>query len=266
MCIINANAQNPDMVNTERELPGFNRICMERSMNLFIFEGFEQKIIIESERDISDRITAGVKDNTLVLSANGDISNEAVINVFVTVTELSAITSMAKANVKIFSPACDDLCIVLPELTSEITLYAKMPDLFCKFFGRGKAGIKGIFDEVIMKVYGQTVITMDVTADMVSCEVSGKAKAVLSGSCPIFYASVTDNGSIDAYELLVRKSEVFAAKTGSVQVNVSDQLNITGENHPNIMYKGSAEVILVDVRKNVTIGKVEENTSVAEEK
>ncbi|MBI5219368.1 MAG: DUF2807 domain-containing protein [Bacteroidia bacterium] len=241
----------PAVLSVEKTVAEFNTICIDQDLDLYVFEGTGQKVIIEADENIINDITANVTNGCLNIFSYHKIKKNTLINVYVTVTALHKITTSCKNNLKFFNKP-EDLDLYLDNSSSSLKLNLNTPKLNLNIYGKGSVALNGNFEELSFRLYDQTKVTSDVNTNILKCEVNDYAEADLSGICETFMINAMDEGVINSGELLAKNCLIKIRDSGEVYVYVGDELDITGEHDGYIEYKGEP-ALKTNISKGVVI-------------
>lgn len=111
--------------------------------------------------------------------------------------------------------------------------------------GSGSIIGKSQFDnlgDVRMNIGGSGSINMDIEGDEINCNIGGSGSIKLAGNAERLDANIGGSGSINAENLKVRTAKVNAAGSGSVMIDVEDELTATIVGSGGVKYKGSPKI------------------------
>ena len=90
---------NGHVVEQNRKVSSFDKIKVSRGMNVYISQGNEIRVVVKADENLLNIIRTEVDNHTLKVTTSENIRRASSKKVFVTVPEISEITSVAGSNV-----------------------------------------------------------------------------------------------------------------------------------------------------------------------
>ena len=194
-----------------RELDAFTRISMRGIGKIYINQGKEQKVAIESDEITINRITTNVTDGKLVidvgrdwvekLSAGFDFFSSSDIRFHITVKELEELEIMGAAEVE-----------------------AK--DIKTKDFSLKMTG-------------ASSVKAFNLNADSLKADIPGAGKIGVDGKVGDLSVTLTGAGNFSGHKLKSKTAKVTLSGVGSAQLWVTGELDVTITGVGSVEYYGN---------------------------
>ena len=98
-CLAQVNG-NGKVVKETRQLSGFKAISVKTAIHLFVSQGSEEKVVVETDENILPFLVTKVTDGKLDIFVKGNVNNSKEMNVYVTVKQLNELDASSAAKVK----------------------------------------------------------------------------------------------------------------------------------------------------------------------
>lgn len=198
---------NGNMVTDTRSTSNYDGIALVGSLDVQIIPGSEGKIKVEAESNLQEYILTEVKDGTLKISVEKDVS---------------------------ISPSRNMTILVTVPVETISTLYVT---------GSGDVKNKGVLkaNEFKVGVTGSGDIALSVEAKDLSGSITGSGDIKLNGKAQDFSTKVTGSGDFMAYDLKAENVEAVVSGSGDIQVTASKTLKARVSGSGDISYKGNPE-------------------------
>lgn len=212
--VANANAQRNNkikgsgpVVTESVDMKTISNIGLGISANVYLTQGSTQKIEIIGQQNIIDIIT---KDNdgdswTIETKKGYSYSTKEKLEVHITLKDLESINLGGSGSI----------------------------------YGENKFSN---LDDLDINIGGSGSVNLDLVAAEVDCKIGGSGSIKLEGSAEELSAKIGGSGSVKAIDLEVKNASVKAAGSGSVQINVSDNLDATIAGSGGVKYKGNPQI------------------------
>ena len=210
-----------------REVSSFKHIEISANVDVYLFQGDNNFVSVETDENLQDAVRIQVENNTLKIDFSNKISKSKKMNVFITVTnELHTISAYKNANIYA------DNRLILKKLT--INAYEN-----------ADFKIKIDADDFKINGFKNTDLTIDVF--------SKNIQANLSESCELKL-----EGEIDSLKTEIKNNSVLTAKGKGVKLEIEARNNGTfkGDNFmvENAFINANSRTdITVNVSKNIKI-------------
>ncbi len=222
---INSMAQgkgNGNIIKQERQVASFDRINVGCAINLFLSQGEQQSVTVETDENLQDRINTKVNNSELELSCE-KIGNASKMNVYVTFVKLERLNADGAATVK----------GEMPVKSEKFALYTS---------GASKANLELNTDALYNELSGASKATLIIKADNVKTEVSGAANANFSGTANSHKVEVSGAGNLKALEFVTDNTDAEVSGAGKASVMARKQLTVDLSGAGSLTYFDNNEV------------------------
>jgi len=198
-----------EIVKVDREVENFDKIKLEGAGNLFIEQTDEESLIVEADKNLLERISTEVEDDTLVIKYDykwyewifNPISKEA--NYYITLDDITELSISGSSDIK------------SEFLESEI------------------------FE---LNIAGSGDVEMNIKVDEINSKVSGSGRFVLTGTADKQSINIMGSGKYYATELESKEAIVKISGSGKVKINAEDQLDVSVSGSGNVFYLGDPKI------------------------
>ncbi len=210
-----------EVIKQMRQLPEFQEIDAGGIFDIYLQQGEEQSVEIETEEKYQDKVITKVENEILHISSKS-IINPNKLNVYITVKKLDRIEISGTAEIK------------------------------------GQNIFKSASLKIIAS--GASRIKLEVEADKLYTNVSGAADIIISGNAREHHADASGAGKIDASELNTEDTYANASGAGVISAGDTTKVKVGGlnieviENDSTIITIGK-HIITVDENGNVDFRK-----------
>ena len=236
-----------------RQLGYFDKIQSNGSFEVIIKAGTKEKVIIEATEGPIDQIKTEVNDNTLEIEVeNGSwwSSNHFKfkdVKIYITFTDLKSIVNSGSGTMTLESPIEGNHVSIISSgsgnlyCEDEITSFG---DLRIINSGSSKIKINAsvIVDDktsIINSGSGQLSIA-ELNADELSITNSGSGGIEISSGRVVSESFIlSGSGGIRAENMISKKCNIKKSGSGTIHINVSDELSGSSSGSGNIYVKGS---------------------------
>jgi len=177
------------------------------SGEVFVKQGSKQNIEIKGQKNIIDLIKKRPKGKTwsIEFERGVKVKNYESLEIYITLEELEGIS----------------------------------------IGGSGSVTGKGSFtnlDDLGISIGGSGDVKLDVEAREISCSIGGSGEVELSGEADELSVSIGGSGDVEAIDLKVKECTVSSAGSGSVNIDVSNLLEVSLVGSGDVKYKGKPKV------------------------
>jgi len=198
-----------NVVKQERSVSSFDGIEVGGAFRVFLFQGSEEKLIVEADENLLDIIKTEVRSGILEISTNKDIRNYDALNVYITFKDLKEID---------ISGAC--------KLTADDKLS---------------------FDDLELECSGASDIEMKMSAGDLDLDFSGASKIELYGSADKVELDISGASNLDAYDLETNVFDIDISGASHAKIFVNNELSAEVSGAASLKYKGSPVITHHDV-------------------
>lgn len=195
--ILGANAQSKQ----DRTVGGFTKIKVSSAIKLVITMGSQNKVTVEAEEKVINKILTEVKDGQLKVYSKESYTTTQPVVVYVTATELNTLQASGASLVK-----CTNLI-----KAKSFTLEAS----------------------------GASSLILELNADAIKMEVSGASATTIKGTALQVGATVSGASSLKLEELVNKEIQINASGASSAKVYASEILKANASGSSTIKYFGS---------------------------
>jgi len=198
-----------NVVKQERNVGSFNAIDIGGAFRVFLYQGSEEKLVVEADENLLDVIKTNVIGGVLEISTNKDIRDYETLNVYITFKELDEID---------ISGAC--------KLTSEDKLR---------------------FADLEMECSGASDIELKLSAEKIEADFSGASNIELYGSSDKVEMDVSGASKLDAFDFETNYFEIEVSGASHAKIFVNEELSAEVSGAAHLKYKGSPVITHHDV-------------------
>ncbi len=208
---------NGNVTKELRTVVSFDELSASSGVNVYLFQGDEEKVIVETDENLQECVITKVEGNTLHCYVEGSIKKSRKLNVYVNYKQLKKIKASSGADVY-----------------GETILRA---------------------EKLSVNVSSGADVKLETEADFLEGEVSSGADLVLKGKANTFYGSASSGADIKADDLQVNDCKLNASSAGDIKVHVNNKIDASASSGADISYSGNPSFVEVhrssggDIRK-----------------
>lgn len=189
-----------DVVITEIQVDQFDRINMAIAGEVVITKGPTQRVTVESNGNIVQRLNKSVNDGEWFIGFRSCIRNYDRLNIFIETPNINGIILSGSGN-------------IVSQDTFESTV-----------------------SSVTLSGSGNLTASFDVTT--LSSVLEGSGNINLSGTATTHNTNITGSGNIGAFDLTAETCTVDISGSGNLDVTVTNTLDVRISGSGNVRYKG----------------------------
>ncbi len=189
----------------ELALPQITSFSFSGSGNVYIQQGPEQRVIVEAQSNILDRLDSRVSGGHWDIDFDGCIGKSEDLNIYLTVSELEYISLSGSGRINGVNEADE-------------------------------------FNELGVNLSGSGQIELDVYTGSVEVDITGSGMIRLHGAASHQKVYITGSGDYKGYGMEVNTAEVNISGSGNAQVLVNQELDVRIQGSGNVFYHGNPEV------------------------
>jgi len=222
---LNANAYNwlksksgnGNVTKEIRKVSSFYGVKASAGINVYLFQGDEEKVVVETDENLQDCLIVEVDGNMLKCYIDCSIRNSSKLNVYVNFKTLNKIRASSGS-----------------DIYGETVITAN--DLDIDVSSSGDVKIK-------------------VDAKSVNCSASSGADAIIEGTADHFEGNASSGADIKAEGLVVKTCKASASSGADIKITVNEKIEASASSGGDVTYKGSPRVEQIressggDVRK-----------------
>jgi hypothetical protein len=191
---------NGHVVEQNRKVSSFDQIKVSRGMNVYISQGDETRVVVKADENLLDIIRTDVDNHTLKITTTENIRRANSKKVYVTVPEISGVTSVAGSNV-----------------FSENVLHSKQLGV------TSSAGSN---------------IKLEVNAGDLNASASAGSNIKLEGKARSFTGKASSGANIKAEELTIADCNAKASSGANIWITVTEKFEAKANSGGNVIYFG----------------------------
>jgi hypothetical protein len=207
---------NGDVTTQQRQVPSFDAIKVGCAINLYLSQGTEQSVKVQTDENLQSRIVTKVSNGTLNLSCE-NVQNPTKLDVYVTAVNLTKLDASGASKVTTETPVKSD----------DFGLYIS---------GAAKATMNietGTFNN---ETSGAANCTITLVAKTANTEISGAGNMVLKGTAEQHNTEVSGAGNLKALEFITDVTTADVSGAGNAKIMARKQLKADLSGAGNITY------------------------------
>ena len=212
---------NGNVITTSRAVSPFTELKVDGVFNIYLLQGDQEKVEVETDENLQDIVIVKNKDNELKIKTKDDtnIKHSTKSNIYITLKNLTRleINSVGKTECK------DEL--QLDRLSLEVNSV------------------------------GKTV--MKINCNQLNAEVNAVGALIIEGKAKSANIEHTGVGSMSAYDFNVAYLSLEHSGIGSVEAYATKELSISSDGIGSVKYKGPAEVTKLETSGIGSVKKVD---------
>lgn len=199
---------NGNVTKETRKVETFDGIKASAGINVFLFQGNEEKVVVEADENLHDCIITEVKGSTLHCYIDCNVHFSREMNVYVNYKMLNKINASSGSDVS------------------------------------GETVLKT--DLLNIDVSSGADVKIEVDAQTVYCDVSSGSDATIKGKAEHFQGSASSGADIKANELTVKTCDVNASSAGDIRITTTQRIKASASSGGDITYYGNPESEHID--------------------
>jgi hypothetical protein len=200
---LKSKSGNGHVTKVTRHVESFDGVKASAGIDVYLFQGDEEKVVVEADENLLDCIITEVKGSTLHCYIDCNIHFSTEMKVYVNYKMLNKINASSGSDVY------------------------------------GETVIKtGTLD---IGVSSGADVKVDVDAEKIYCDVSSGSDATITGKASHFQGSASSGADIKAEGLKVATCDVSASSAGDIKITVSESIEANASSGGDITYYGKPE-------------------------
>lgn len=195
---------NGNVTKEVRKVASFDAVKASAGVNVYLFQGNEEKIVVETDENLQECLRVEVDGSTLKCYVDCSIRNSSKLNVYVNYRKLNSVKASSGAD-------------VYGETVLE-TSYLNV---------RSESGAD---------------VKLDVKAGSINANASSGADIVLKGTADFFEGDASSGADINAVELEVKSCKANASSAGDIQITVKEKIDANASSGGDVVYYGRPEI------------------------
>jgi hypothetical protein len=193
-----STAADSVLVSEKRTLDNFTGVEMKTLANLFLTQSSTQEIKIEGSRESAARVTTTVKNGSLIISSDRELTEP--VNIYISVKDLYSIDLSGSGNITMQNQFKNDKLSVRHSGSGKIDASVDIKSLKVVLSGQGDVNAKGRSHESDIKIIGSGNLngkdlktftsTINISGSGTSTvDVDNELTVNITGSGNVFYVS-----------------------------------------------------------------------------
>lgn len=207
-----------EVIEQMRKVHAFTSVSSSNAIKVELVKGDSPKVVVRTDSNLQNHIKTEVKGNKLKIYVKGSIRKYSEMTVFVTFTELEALSSSSASAI-----ICKDRIVA-------------------DVFSVGASSASNIKLE-------------EVEAQRVSVDISSAANVKIAGKCEKLEVDASSASDANLYKLDAQTVEADASSAADIQLSVSKKLEAEASSGADITYKGSPEHLSIEESSGGDISK-----------
>ncbi len=199
---------NGNVTKEERKVAQFDAIKASTGINVYLFQGDKEKVVVETDENLQECVVVEVDGNVLKCYIDGSIRKSKKLNVYVNFDDLKAI-----------------------EATSGSDIY-------------GETIIKA--DILELDASSGADIKVEVETISLNCDVSSGAEITVLGTSDSFEGDASSGADIKARELTTKKAKASSSSAGDISITVLEEINADASSGGDVNFYGNPNKVYVD--------------------
>ncbi len=195
---------NGTIVKSDKEVKDFSKVSFEGAFNVFISQGEQTKLAIETDENLQEYIVAKVKSNKLTIKNKRNLSASKGINIYLTVAKIEEIDAAGAVIIK-----------------SDSKINA---------------------DKLAIDLSGACNLTLDVNCVELHADMEGYTTMKLVGAASVADISASGSAEIYNFDMLFDYMKLKTKGSVKAKVNVITQLDVSVTGAGDVEYLGTPEV------------------------
>ena len=214
------------IVEQELDLIDFTKISNECSLDVYITEGSELKVIAKGHQNIIDRVRTSVINEEWAVDLQEGSYRDFKCEIHIEMPNLESVKVDGSGDFDIKNMTLEDLHLHV-DGSGDITL------------DEGLTTTNML--EVEVDGSGDIYVT-DLDAKDVAVDIDGSGDITLRGTCDFNKVIIFGSGDFRGFALETEDCEIKVNASGTSEVNVDEDLEVIIEGSGDVYYKGSPEV------------------------
>lgn len=193
-----------NVVTEERNVNTFNKIDISGHFEVFIKQGKQENVEIETDQNLLQLIETETKKNTLYIKSKEPIGNAKSLKLYITVVKLEDI-----------------------DISGAVEL-------------RSKGTI--VSEELEIDISGAADVDLDVEVEQLSMDMSGASETSLKGKAKEFNIELSGASDLQAEKLKTQHTSIDISGAGNAKVFAKKTLNVEVSGAGSVQYKGNPKI------------------------
>jgi len=230
------------VVKKEIKISGFNRIYTYSSIDLYVTQGNEEKIIVETNQEYQKNVKIYLKGTTLNIETKGQIINPEKFNVYITVKNLTDISSAGSGDIKTTNQLNSKKLNFKIKGSGDLEANLNSETVSIEINGSGDVQLEGKIKNLNIHSFGSGDIeinNIDLNSILISSKGSGDIE--LKGSANYCNIDLNGSGDIEAKYFKVKETNINSEGSGDITIYVENTVNANIQGSGDFKFLGNPE-------------------------
>ena len=187
-----------------RKVDSFDGIKTSAGIDVYLFQGDEEKVVVETDDNLQDCIKTEVKGSTLHCYIDCRVRHSSMMKVYVNYKMLNKIDASSGSDV------------------------------------RGETVMKA--ESLRIESSSGADVKLEVEAQNISCSSSSGADILIKGKAEDFRGNASSGADIKADGLTVKTCNVSASSAGDIRITVTDRIDADASSGGDVVYYGKPDI------------------------
>lgn len=196
---------NGDVTKETRKVKSFDGVKASAGINVYLFQGDNEKVVVETDENLQECIVTRVVDGVLKCYIDcNNVRNSTKMNVYVNFKNINSIKASSGA-----------------DIYGETLIVADVLDVNASSSGD---------------------IRIEIDANEIDVDVSSGADAVIKGKANYFSGDASSGADIKAMDLVVKEAEASASSGADVRITVTERIKASASSGGDVVYAGNPTI------------------------
>jgi hypothetical protein len=242
----------------ERNVGSFTKIELRGPVDLYLYQGNTQRVVIEADDDILSKVETYVEGEILVIDTKNNLRNVKVLKAYITFTGLEGVTVSGSGDVYAEETIEADDFMLLINGSGDVEMDLEADKIKCKINGSGDVVMGGETERLYVGVNGSGDMKLDFPGvDECELKLTGSGDIKITGSTNEFYIKQVSSGDVSAFGFKAETCTVDKSGSGDTKVYVNGELAITSSGSGDVYYKGNPDITSISVSGSGDVRKAD---------
>ncbi len=230
-----------EFTKTTREVTSFNSIKLECSADIYVTQGNEISVVVETEAKNQDKVKTIVKANTLIIDIDAKFFKSKRLNVYVTVKDLSQVKNNGSGDFEFKTPLKTIDFLYTGNGSGDFEINKIITNKFiANINGSGDCEISGDIKEIYVELNGSGDVEAE-NINLINCNIimNGSGDVELKGMSKNIKIKQTGSGDFEGDKFSVLNAIVVKTGSGDADLNVKNDINLTSTGSGSFNLKGN---------------------------
>ena len=234
----------------ERKTASFDEIRVNCSADVYLTQGNNQSVVVETEASNQDKILTQVEGNTLVITTKRYTNlHTRRLRVYVEIPQINGLTVNGSGDIHATSINGKNLTINIKGSGDVNVGKLHLDELMATIMGSGDLDFNGMVNTVKLGVRGSGDSRINgLQCDRADINVAGSGDILISGKASNAYVTMQGSGDLKGPNFEVSKAVTRQIGSGDIHMYVSDNLNLTIKGSGDFYLKGNPKVVNTIIR------------------